>query len=291
MATIAESELILNPRGAVYHLDLLPEEISHTIITVGDPERVAEVSKYFDHIEVQRQKREFVTHTGTIGGRRLTVISTGIGTDNIDIVFSELDALVNIDLKTRAIKAELTQLRIFRIGTAGALQADIPVGSFVVSESAIGMDNLLNFYQLAHPPVEKEMLLAFLSHVQENHIGFIPYIAGCSPSLLASFDHETIKGVTITCPGFYGPQGRILRAALAFPQLINNLSSFTFGGHRIANFEMETAGVYGMARLLGHEAISVSAIVANRVEKKISKDKTGAIERLIRYTLEKVIGI
>lgn len=289
MVIIPESELILNPRGSVYHLDLLPEEISSTIITVGDPDRVQDVSKYFDRIELKRQKREFVTHTGYVGDKRLTVVSTGIGTDNIDIVFTELDALVNIDLKKRTIKDQLAKLRIVRVGTSGALQADIPVDSFVASEFAIGMDNLLNFYQLQHPPVEKEMLLAFLNHVQDNHIGFIPYVASGSDSLIALFSKETTRGITLTCPGFYGPQGRMLRASLAFPQLTEQFSSFTFSGHRITNFEMETSGIYGMSHLFGHEALSLSTIVANRVEKKFSSNAHAAVDRLIQLAIEKLI--
>jgi uridine phosphorylase len=288
LATIPESELILNARGAVYHLDLLPEEIASTIITVGDPERVHHVSRHFDHIELQRSRREFVTHTGYLGKKRISVISTGIGTDNIDIVLSELDALVNIDLVTREVKQELQQLNFIRIGTSGALQPDIPVDSIVISEYAIGMDNLLNFYHLSHSAVEKELLLAFLEHVQENHIAFLPYISGCSPRLFSLFHPGIIRGITLTCPGFYGPQGRTLRAEPAFPQLIDQLSSFTFSGQQITNFEMETSGIYGMARLLGHEAVSLNAIVANRVEKVFSKDSHKAIEQLIRFALEKL---
>lgn len=291
MTIIPESELILQERGSVYHLDLLPEEISTTIITVGDPERVREVSKYFDRIEVQRHRREFVTHTGYIGKKRLTVISTGIGTDNIDIVLTELDALVNIDLKTRTIKEDLTKLNIIRVGTSGALQADIALDSFVVSECSIGMDNLLNFYQLQHPPFEKELLLAFLEHVQENHIAFIPYIAGSSAMLLSLFEGIATKGITVTCPGFYGPQGRFIRAEPAFPQLLDQLSTFGFNGQRITNFEMETSGIYGLSRLLGHEAISLSAIVANRVEKKFSKDHHKIIDKLIRAALDQIITL
>lgn len=288
MAIIPESEMILRPRGSVYHLDLLPEEIADTILTVGDPERVNEVSKYFDHVEVLRQHREFVTHTGTIGKKRLTVVSTGIGTDNVDIVLTELDALVNIDLKTRLVKKRLKPLRIIRVGTSGALQPDIQVDSVIASEYALGMDNLLNFYQLQHPAFEKELLLSFLEHVQENHIAFIPYIAGCSVSLMGLFEGVGHKGITVTCPGFYGPQGRKLRAEPAFPQLLSQLSTFTLDGHRITNFEMETSGIYGMSRLLGHEAISLNVVVANRMKKKFSSDPHKAVDALIRITLERI---
>lgn len=290
MAIIPESELILSARGAVYHLDLVPEEIADTIITVGDPDRVAEVSKYFDRIEYKRQHREFVTHTGYIGKKRLSVVSTGIGTDNIDIVLTELDALVNVDLEERTAKNQLTSLKIIRIGTSGSLQADVAIDSCIATGMAIGMDNLLNFYHLEHPPFEKEMLLAFLEHVQENHIAFIPYIAGPSSALLAMFEPLMPHGITVTCPGFYGPQGRMVRAEPAFRNLLNQLSAFSFDGWRITNFEMETAGIYGMARLLGHEALSLSAIVANRVNKTFSSDGHKAVDKLIRLTLEHLIA-
>lgn len=288
MKIIPESELILSKRGAIYHLDLLPEEVADTIITVGDPERVKAVSKYFDRQEIARQHREFVTHTGYIGKKRLTVISTGIGTDNIDIVLTELDALFNIDLQTRQVKSNLTTLKIIRVGTSGALQPEIAIDSVVASGFAIGMDNLLNFYQLENTPYEKELLFAFLNHVQENHIAFLPYIASGSDPLLSDFATISTKGISITCPGFYGPQGRILRAAPAFPQLINQLSTFSMPGQRITNFEMETAGIYGMARILGHEAISLSAIIANRIEKKFSRNPNKAVDILIKLTLEQL---
>ncbi|MEO6168605.1 MAG: nucleoside phosphorylase, partial [Chitinophagales bacterium] len=208
--------------------------------------------------------------------------------DNIDIVLTELDALVNVDLKARSVKKQLKSLRIIRVGTSGALQSDIEVDSVTASEYAVGMDNLLNFYHLKHPAFEKELLLAFLEHVQENHIAFIPYIAGCSSSLLATFESIAHKGITVTCPGFYGPQGRMIRAEPAFPQLLSQLSSFTFDGHRITNFEMETSGIYGMAQLLGHEAISLNVIVANRMQKKFSSDPHKAMDNLIHLTLEQL---
>ncbi len=288
MKIIPESELILSKRGAIYHLDLLPEEVADTIITVGDPERVQAVSKYFDRQEVIRQHREFITHTGYIGKKRLSVISTGIGTDNIDIVLNELDALFNIDLQTRQVKPNLSVLKIIRVGTSGALQRDIALDSIIASNYAIGMDNLLNFYTLENTPFEKELLLAFLSHVQENHIAFIPYIAEGSDRLLADFSAFSTIGITITCPGFYGPQGRILRAVPAFPQLISQLAAFSLPGQRITNFEMETAGIYGMARILGHEAMSLSAVIANRIEKKFSRNPNKAVDHLIKLTLERL---
>lgn len=288
MQRIAESELILNSRGAIYHLDLLPEEIGDTIITVGDPFRVKEVSKYFDHVEIVAHHREFISHTGTLANKRLTVTSTGIGTDNIDIVFNELDALVNIDLNTRAIHSKLKALNIIRIGTAGSLQADIPVDSFVASTHGLGLDNLLNFYRLEHNEEEKQLLHAFTTQVGLQAQVCHPYISGGSGSLQKHFVEGFHHGITVTCPGFYGPQGRILRLGIKHPELINNLTQFSFGHYRIANFEMETSGMYGMAKLLGHHCVSLNAIVANRVQKQFSKDSYNLVDRLIQFTLEKI---
>ncbi|MBA3648815.1 MAG: nucleoside phosphorylase [Chitinophagales bacterium] len=288
MTVIGASELILNPRGSVYHLDLLPEEIADTIITVGDPARVAKVSKYFDRIDFRQQNREFVTHTGYVGEKQLTVISTGIGTDNIDIVVNELDALVNIDLSNRIVKSKTKSLKFIRIGTSGSLQHDLPVDSFVASRYAIGMDNLMNFYEFSNNVYEKEMLIAFHNHVQEKHIAFTPYVTGCSPFLISKFETEFKQGITVTCPGFYGPQGRMLRGSLIFNDLLSTLSVFSFSGWPITNFEMETSGLYGLARLLGHEALSLSAIVANRIEKQFSNNAEGTIDKLIRVALEKI---
>ena len=286
MQRIAESELIINSRGAIYHLDLLPEEIAQTIITVGDPDRVAMVSKHFDNIEFKRQHREFVSHTGTIGGKRLTVISTGIGPDNIDIVLNELDALANIDFSSRYVKEELTHLNIIRIGTSGSLQADVPVDSFVASTHGLGLDNLLNFYRMEHNDEENQLLQSFITHTQLNSTISQPYISGASSSLLKHFVANYQHGITVTCPGFYGPQGRILRLGIKNPELINRLTHFTFGQHRITNFEMETSSIYGLGRLLGHHCLSLNAIVANRVQMQFSKDGNAAVERLIKQSLE-----
>lgn len=283
MNPIAESELIINNRGAVYHLDLRPEELAHTIITVGDPDRVNEVSKHFDLVEHRRQHREFVTHTGRIGQKRISVVSTGIGPDNIDIVFNELDALVNIDFNTRALKPSLTALTIVRVGTSGALQADIPVDSFVASTHGIGIDNLLNFYRRDNNEEELQLLGAFSTHTQMGKAA--PYIASAGPAILKHFVNGFHQGITVTCPGFYGPQGRVLRLGLTNPGLIDQLTSFRFGNHRITNFEMETSAIYGLGKLLGHQCLSLSAIVANRVEKTFSKDGAAAVEKLIVSTL------
>jgi uridine phosphorylase len=287
MSRIAESELIINPRGAVYHLDLRPDEIAGTVITVGDPDRVKEVSKYFDSIEVKRQHREFVSHTGMVGKKRLTVLSSGIGPDNIDIVVNELDALVNIDFETREIKKELRSINIIRIGTSGSLQADIPVDSFVASTHGLGVDNLLNFYRHEHNEQEKELLQSFITHTQMHGQIGQPYITGGAGSLIKHFVTDFHQGITVTCPGFYGPQGRILRLGIRNPELINRLTDFRFGQHRITNFEMETSAIYGLGKLLGHHCLAVNAIVANRVKKEFSKDGKAAVENLIK----KFIGI
>ena len=286
MSTIAASELIINNRGAIYHLNCRPEEIAGTVITVGDPDRVKEVSKYFDRIEFQNHHREFITHTGYIGKKRLTVTSTGIGPDNIDIVINELDALANIDLQTRAIKEYLTSLHIIRIGTSGSLQREIPVDSFVASTHGLGIDNLLNFYQQQNNEEEKQILHAFNTHTQLHQGISAPYINGAGMQLLKEFVHGYHQGITVTCPGFYGPQGRVLRMGLAHPQLIDRLTSFSFGNHRISNFEMETSAIYGMGKILGHHCLSLSAIVANRISKEFSKDGNAAVENLIKKTLE-----
>jgi len=289
MQTIAESELIINSRGAIYHLDLRPEELANTVLTVGDPDRVAMVSKYFDTIEHQAQHREFVSHTGYIGKRRLTVVSTGIGTDNIDIVLNELDALVNIDFTTRTVKPQLTQLTIIRMGTSGALQADIPVDSWVASTHGLGIDNLLNFYRHDQNDEENLLLRAFSTQTQLHHRLAHPYISGASAALLKRFTEGFYHGITVTCPGFYGPQGRVLRLGLSQPELIDRLTGFAYGPHRITNFEMETAGIYGLGKMLGHSCLSLSAIVANRVRRQFSKDGNKAVEGLIRETL-RIIG-
>jgi uridine phosphorylase len=286
MQRIAESELIINSRGGIYHLDLRPEELAHNIITVGDPDRVAAVSKHFDQIEFKRNHREFVTHTGYIGKKRVSVTSTGIGTDNIDIVLNELDALVNIDLETRQIRENLTVLNIIRIGTSGSLQADIPVDSFVASTHGLGLDNLLNYYRFEHSEQEKQLLHSFTTHTQLHGQVCHPYISIGSASLLKHFVTGFHHGITVTCPGFYGPQGRILRLGVRNPELIDRLTEFNFGQHRITNFEMETSGIYGLGRMLGHHCLSLSAIVANRIHKQFSSDGSALVEKLIRQSLD-----
>jgi uridine phosphorylase len=287
---IAESELILNSRGAVYHLDLRPEELAATIVTVGDPDRVQEVSKHFDKVEVSRQHREFVSHTGYIGQKRLTVVSTGIGTDNIDIVLNELDALVNIDFATRMVKADLTRLKIIRLGTSGALQGNVPVDSFVVSSHGVGLDNLLPWYEFENTPEEKSLLEAFGQQVKLRPGSANPYLISAAPELAAQFTDGYISGITVTCPGFYAPQGRALRGPLSHPQLLEQLTAFKHDSHYISNFEMETAGIYGLGRVLGHDCLSISAIVANRIGQQFTKDGAAAVENMIVKSLEIIAG-
>ncbi len=281
---LAPSELIINPDGSIYHLHLKPEDIARTIITVGDPERVKMVSQYFDEIHVKKSKREFHTHTGRIGNTPISVISTGIGTDNIDIVFNELDALVNIDFDQREIKAEHTALNFIRIGTSGALQADIPVDSFVVSDFGVGFDGLMHFYQFQ--PNEKEAKIE--QALKGLNLRIPAYVAQGSTALKEKLAADFIAGITTTCTGFYAPQGRALRLNPRYRNLLDDIknSSTTMG--RFTNFEMETAGIYGMSRLLGHQAISLNAILANRVKGTFSAQPKVVVKKLIEQTLERV---
>ena len=245
------------------------------------------MSKHFDHIDTKRQHREFISHTGTINNKRITVLSSGIGPDNIDIVVNELDALVNIDFQTRQIKPTLTSLNIIRIGTSGSLQADIPVDSFVASTHGLGIDNLLNFYRHEHNEEENQLLHSFVTHTQMHGQIGNPYISSGAASLIKHFVSGFHQGITVTCPGFYGPQGRILRLGVRNPGLINRLTDFRFGQHRITNFEMETSAIYGLGKLLGHNCLAVNAIVANRVKQEFSRDGKAAVEKLI----EKFVAI
>ncbi|MGB5007844.1 MAG: nucleoside phosphorylase [Ferruginibacter sp.] len=286
MQRIAESELIINSRGAIYHLDVRPEELAGTIIVVGDPERVKKVSIHFDKIEHRLQHREFITHTGYIGNKHVSVISTGIGPDNIDIVFNELDALANIDFETRTIKEKLAKLNIIRFGTSGSLQADIPVDSFVASTHGLGLDNLLNFYKYEKTAADQEMANAFTEQTGLDIQITRPYAFSGSDLLLQKFGDHFHKGITVTCPGFFGPQGRVLRLGLSSPELVDRLTHFNFNNHRITNFEMETSAIYGLGKLMGHECLSVNAIIANRVVKEFSKDSDAAVEKMIKKALE-----
>ena len=285
MQRIAESELIINNRGAIYHLDARPEEIGNIIITVGDPDRVKEVSKHFDKVEFKMQHREFITHTGYINKKRISCVSTGIGPDNIDIALNEIDALVNIDFETRTIKPNITSLNILRFGTSGSLQAEIAPDSFVAGTHGLGLDNMMNFYRTENNEEEKQIIHAFKTHTQLTSGNVAPYIFGASPALLKLFVKDYHQGITVTCPGFYGPQGRILRLGLAYPQLVDMLSTFRFGNHIISNFEMESSAIYGLGKTLGHHCVSLNAIVANRILKQFSKNGAQAVENLIVKSL------
>lgn len=285
---IKASELILNPDGSVYHLNLLPEHISDTIITVGDPDRVDSVTKYFDNVEFKIQKREFHTQTGTYKGKRITVISTGIGTDNIDIVFNELDALANIDLKNRVIKSKLKSLDIIRIGTSGSIQKEIPIDAFLISEYAAGFDSLLHFYNSEHVQY-KSISEALIEQTNWFESKSKPYVVKCDNSLFNKLQsNKTHKGFTATNVGFYGPQGRILRLSIQDNELNNKLANFNFKGMAITNLEMETAGIYGLSALLGHNALSMNAIIANRATSEFSNDPKAVVDNLIQYTLNKL---
>ncbi len=286
---IKESELILNPDGSIYHLNLRPEQVADTIILVGDPNRVPRVSAYFDTIEFSTQKREFCTHTGTYKGKRLTALSTGIGPDNIDIVINELDALFNIDLHTRKPKEQLTSLNIVRFGTSGSLQADIPVDSFVLSSHGLGMDNMLHAYKDAPNVREIAMEEAFIAHTQWNTGKGRPYIVGCGETLKQRLlTDKVFEGITGTAPGFYGPQGRMLRLPVQDPTLNDKLHSFNYKGYRMTNLEMETSAIYGLSKLLGHQAVSLNAIIANRAAGTFTKDTKKVVENLIVYGLEQL---
>lgn len=285
---IAASELILNPDGSIYHLNLKPENIAQDIIFVGDQDRVEKITQFFDSIEFSTQKREFKTQTGIFKGKRITVISTGIGPDNIDIVMNELDALVNIDLVTRKPQENLTSLNIIRIGTSGSLQADIPVDSFVISEYAIGLDNMLRSYlidEVSNPEIET----AFIEQTNWDLRKGRPYVIKCNAVLANKiFSDKMHKGFTGTAGGFYGPQGRILRLNIQDTDLNRKMDAFHFNGIRMTNLEMETAAVYGLSALLGHNALSLNAIIANRANGTFSKDPYKAVDELIAYTLDKI---
>ncbi|MCH4554074.1 nucleoside phosphorylase [Aestuariibaculum lutulentum] len=288
--SIKASELILNPDGSVYHLNLKPEHIAETIILVGDQDRVDKVSKHFDAIEFKTQKREFKTHTGNLNGKRISVISTGIGPDNIDIVLNELDALVNIDLETRLPKTNLTSLNLIRIGTSGALQASIPVDSFVLSSAGLDINGMLHAYQMeniCNPDYEA----AFIKHTYWSTNKARPILVKNSESLEKKLiDDNIYKGVTLTAGGFYGPQGRVLRLPLQDPDLNTKIDSFSFDGYQVTNLEMETSAIYGLSKLLGHHAVSLNAIIANRATGDFSKNPSETIEKLITYTLNKILA-
>ncbi|WP_313374594.1 nucleoside phosphorylase [Chishuiella sp.] len=285
----AASELVLNADGSIYHCNIKPEHLADTIITVGDPNRVEKVSRHFDTIEHKASKREIVTHTGTLNGKRLTVISTGMGTDNIDIVFSELDALANIDLETGETKKDFKKLSFIRFGTSGALQADIPVDSYVIGSHGLGLDGLLHYYVGSEAVMNKEIEDAFIKHVNWSENKARPYLVKGSDSILNKLASEqTIQGITATACGFYGPQGRFLRLEPNPANINELLTSFNYDGLRISNFEMETSAIYGLAAMMGHEALSINAIVANRILGEFSADSYKTIDAMIEYSLDKL---
>jgi uridine phosphorylase len=286
---IKQSELIINPDGSIFHLHLKPENIADTILLVGDPGRVKMISEYFDRIECTVQNREFITTTGWFKNRRLSVIATGIGTDNIDIVVNELDALANIDLKTREIKPVIKSLNLIRIGTSGSLQADIPINSFVISKKSIGFDGLLNFYARRNQIADLAFESAFLEYTGWNELLAKPYVVECSDSLFAKISSsKTITGINISAPGFYGPQGRVLRLALSDNELNHKIESFRFEGQKITNYEMESSAIYGLSKLMGHQALTVCAIIANRVTLEANESYQPVMKELVEYILERL---
>ncbi len=289
MNRISETDLILNADGSAYHLNLLPGDVADTVITVGDPDRVSGISQYFNSVELKKGKREFITHTGRIGEKRLTVISTGIGTDNIDIVLNELDALVNIDFSTRLVNPQLKSLDIIRIGTSGAVQADIPIDSVLLSSAAFGLDPLMHYYQYQLSDGQQTLLNAFKAALPDD-ANISPYVAFADKTLLHKLGTGLPQGITITAPGFYAPQGRQVRAVSAIPQLMDIIQQFNFEGQRITNLEMETAGIYGLTGSLGHKALSYNVILANRVTQNFSKQPAKIMDHYIKQLLEKLAG-
>jgi len=290
MNRISETDLILNADGSAYHLNLLPGEVADTVITVGDQDRVEGITKYFDHIEFKKAKREFVTQTGRVGNKRVTVLSTGIGTDNIDIVLNELDALVNVDFETRTVNPKLKSLNIIRIGTSGAVQADIPVDSLLVSEAAFGLDPLMHYYKQKLSIKEEVLLKAFRSALPDDY-SLTPYIASADEELLNKLGKNVLKGITITAPGFYAPQGRQVRAISAMPNLMDVIQKFKSVDRRITNLEMETAGIYGLAANLGHKALSFNIILANRATHTFSEQPGEIMDHYIQEILSKISAL
>ena len=285
MRAFTPSELILNPDGSVYHLHLLPQHIAPLVITVGDPARVDQVSRSFDRIDHKIHKREFITHTGFIGKKNISVISTGIGTDNIDIVFNELFILMNYDFEQKEFRTEFRPVTVIRIGTSGCLQPDIPVDSFLVSKYAIGLDNLMHFYRYEETEEEKKLLSEFTAHAILPP-SVQPYASSGSGVLVQQFNEDFYKGITLTCPGFYGPQGRETGAAVHHAGMLDSCRGIQFQGLPITNLEMETAGIYALGKLFGFTCISLNALLANRATGKFSADPAGTVDRLIKKTME-----
>ncbi|MDX1476181.1 MAG: nucleoside phosphorylase [Saprospiraceae bacterium] len=287
-APLSPSELIVNPDGSIYHLNLRPEQIAPTVILVGDMGRVARISRHFDHIEHIVQRREFLTHTGTCGGIPVSVLSTGIGTDNIDIVINELDAAVNIDLRTREIRAHRKSLNLIRIGTSGALQPDIPVGTPVVSEYGLGFDGLLYYYDFDYSQDELETMRAFGEQVKWPEALAKPYLVRCAPELMSVIGRDMPSGITATATGFYGPQGRRLYLTPRDTTLNQQLTDFRHGRLRVMNYEMETSALYGLGRLMGHRCLTCCAVIANRIRQEYSQDPKVVVDQLIEVVLDRL---
>lgn len=287
---IAASELVLNPDGSLYHINLKPENIADTILFVGDQNRVERISAHFDCIEFETQKREFKTHTGVYKGKRISVMSTGIGPDNIDIVMNELDALVNINLETRQPKEKLRSLNIIRVGTSGSLQPEVPTDGFLLSTHGIDLNGLMHFYKVSEQYHEPPLEQAFISHLNWHKNKAYPYIFAADPHWVDVFSKTNIhKGITATAGGFYGPQGRVLRLSLSDAEQNDKLASFRYQTSKITNYEMETAVIYGMAKLLGHKAVSLNAIIANRPSGTFSQNPYQTVDRLIKLTLDTLV--
>lgn len=288
MPVIKNADLLICEDGSIYHLALQPEQLADTVIIVGDPNRVGLISNHFDTVECRISNREFNTHTGVLKGKRITVLSTGIGTDNIDIVMNELDALANIDLASRRVKPDHKTLTVIRIGTSGSIQADIPVGSFALSTYGLGLDNLLHYYDNGSDTLDLQMSEAFMKHTGWNENLSKPYFVKGSEELIRKFEQGTVKGITATAPGFYGPQGRILRLGLADPGLNEKIRSFRYKDERVINFEMETSALYGLGSLLGHRVMTVCALIANRATNETWPDHKALIGKLIDLVLERL---
>lgn len=285
---LSDTDLILNSDGSAYHLHIRNEHIADHVIVVGDQSRVEQISKHFDKLEVKIQNREFLTHTGRVGKNRITVLSTGIGTDNIDIAVNELDAAINIDPKTRQVRAVKRKLNIIRIGTSGALQADIPVGSFVISEFGLGFDGLIHYYNYEFDELERVLVDKIVQHLKLTKELSTPYVCKGSELLINKLGEGMISGITATASGFYGPQGRKLRLQLKDPGIEDRLGNFSYQNYRITNFEMETSALYGLGSMLGHDCCTCCAVIANRIRQEFSKDYHKDIDRLIQTVLERI---
>lgn len=282
---INDSELILNQDGSVYHLNLLPEDIAETIIFVGDQERVPLVSRHFDSVEIKKGKREFITHTGHLRGKRISVVSTGIGTDNIDIVINEIDALFNVDLQTKSLNPDIKSVDIIRIGTSGSMHPEVAMDQIIVSEFAVGFDSLMQFYKKQYTAEEVEIREALTEAFSEFVVR--PYVGKANEALVEQYAYDLLKGITVTSPGFYGPQGRKVRTQKVAPQFVEIAERLDLKGRHITNLEMETAGIYALANMFGHRAISINAIVASRVDARFSEQPQAVVERAIQLVLDR----